>query len=166
MWTLFCSEYCSLLWKCNTAYTQHSTRMCTCMCAHFCCSKWAHEVPTQISTLWHPSGLLHHARTKTSSGNRLSLVPNSDSSNFLFASLSFLVSPWSRMLSFCSVINLCHFTCWFCFLYVKKRAECGIAPAFVARLRPDSVTCLFGTQCISVQGRTGRAVAVTKILGA
>lgn len=156
-----------MLWKCSTAHTQHSTCVCTCMHACFCCSKWAHKVPTKIRTLWHPSGLLHHARTKTSNGNRLALVPNNDSSNFLFASLSFLVSPWSRVLTQdCSVIHLCHFTCWFCFLYVKKKAECGTALAFVARLRPDSVTCLFGTQYISVQGATACAATVTKISGA
>lgn len=70
MWPVLCYE--------NATQHTHNTAH-ACMHVHFCCSKWAHKVPTQISTLWHPSGLLHHART---SGNRLSLVPNSDSSNF------------------------------------------------------------------------------------
>lgn len=46
----------------------------------------------------------------------------------------------------------------------KKRVEFGISLAFVSRLRPDSVTCLFGTQCISVQEGTAHAPAVTEIL--
>lgn len=103
---------CTLPWKCSTACTQHSM----CMHVHFCCSKWAHKVSTQINRLWHPSGLHHHARTKSSTGNRLSLIPNRDSSNFLFALPPFLVSPWSRTAHY-------HFACCFCFLNVKKKSK-------------------------------------------
>lgn len=35
-----------------------------------------------------------------------------------------------------------------------ERIECGIALDFESRLRPDPKTCLCGTQCVSVQGRT------------
>lgn len=88
---------------------------------HLCCWKWVYKVPTQISTPGHPSGLLHHARTKTSNGNRFSFVPNSDFSNFLFASPSFLVFPRSRMpTQDCLVPLLCHFTCWLGPSYTRK----------------------------------------------
>lgn len=114
-----------MLWKyCNVVYTHVHIYVCACMhvyFTHLCCWKWVYKVPTQISTPGHPSRLLHHARTKTSNGNRFSFVPNSDFSNFLFASPFFLVFPRSRMpTQDCLVPLLYHFTCWLGPSYARK----------------------------------------------
>lgn len=74
--------------------TQHMCHMYACM---FLLLKMRTQGPYTNKHIVTPIRITSPCKNQNITGNRLSLVPNSDSSNFLFELLPFWVSPCSRV---------------------------------------------------------------------